>query len=162
MRVKYLLNAQKKDKNKNRKNRQKHYYSGKKKLHTLKVQLLVNKETKEIICTHFSEGKKHDYQLFKDSGVRFKKGQEGLLDTGYQGIDKLYPDMKTPHKSSKLKPLTKAQKQENKELSAVRVLVENVIGSVKRFRIVAQRYRNRRKRFGMRFNLIAAIHNFEL
>lgn len=124
--------------------------------------MLVNKETKEIICTHFCEGKKHDYQLFKESGVLFKKGQKGLLDTGYQGINTLYPEMKTPHKSSKLKPLTKEQKQENKEMSAVRVLVENVIGSVKRFRIVAQRYRNRRKRFGMRFNLISAIHNFEL
>ena len=75
----------KKHKNKNRKNKQKHYYSGKKKQHTLKVQLLVNKNTKEIICTYFCEGKKHDYQLFKDSGVRFKKGQKGLLDTGYQG-----------------------------------------------------------------------------
>jgi hypothetical protein len=33
---------------------------------------------------------------------------------------------------------------------------------VKRFRILSERYRNRRKRFGLRFNLIAGIHNFEL
>jgi hypothetical protein len=28
--------------------------------------------------------------------------------------------------------------------------------------IVSERYRNRRKRFGLRFNLIAGIYNFEL
>ncbi|MGH9945233.1 MAG: IS5/IS1182 family transposase, partial [Pyrinomonadaceae bacterium] len=29
-------------------------------------------------------------------------------------------------------------------------------------RILAERYRNRRKRFSLRFNLIAGIYNFEL
>ncbi|MDR1941677.1 MAG: IS5/IS1182 family transposase, partial [Endomicrobium sp.] len=33
---------------------------------------------------------------------------------------------------------------------------------IKRFHIISHRYRNRRKRFGSRFNLIAAIYNFEL
>jgi len=42
------------------------------------------------------------------------------------------------------------------------LLVEHVIGSLKRFRILAERYRNRRKRFGLRFNLLAAIFNLEL
>jgi hypothetical protein len=37
-----------------------------------------------------------------------------------------------------------------------------VIGSLKRFKIISDRYRNRRKRFGLRFNLIAGIHNLEL
>ena len=48
------------------------------------------------------------------------------------------------------------------ELSSERVSNENVIGMVKRFKIIADRYRNRRKRFGLRFNLIAEIYNFEL
>ncbi|MBM3886703.1 IS5/IS1182 family transposase, partial [Candidatus Dependentiae bacterium] len=53
-------------------------------------------------------------------------------------------------------------KRNNQKLSRDRVLNEHVIGSIKRFKIVADRYRNRRKRFGLRFNLIAGIHNFEL
>ena len=65
-------------------------------------------------------------------------------------------------KKSKKKPLTKEDKKQNRELSAQRALNENVIGSIKRFKIVADKYRNRRKRFGLRFNLIAGIHNFEL
>ena len=43
-----------------------------------------------------------------------------------------------------------------------RVLNENVIGSLKRFKIIADRYRNRRKRFALRFNLIAGIYSLEL
>ena len=53
-------------------------------------------------------------------------------------------------------------KQWNREISSERVLNENVIGSLKRFRILSDRYRNRRRRFGLRFNLIAGIHNFEV
>ena len=54
------------------------------------------------------------------------------------------------------------KKVENRELASKRVVVENVIGLLKRFKIIADRYRNRRKRFGLRFNLIAGIYNFEL
>ena len=39
-------------------------------------------------------------------------------------------------------------------------MVEHIIRSVEIFRILAERYRNRRKRFGLRFNLIAALYNF--
>ncbi|MGV5006143.1 IS5/IS1182 family transposase, partial [Acinetobacter variabilis] len=34
--------------------------------------------------------------------------------------------------------------------------------SLKTFKILAERYRNRGKRFGLRFNLITGIYNLEL
>jgi hypothetical protein len=46
-------------------------------------------------------------------------------------------------------------------VSSQRVLNEFVIGLIKRFKFVSDRYRNRRKRFGLRFNLIAGICNYE-
>jgi hypothetical protein len=46
--------------------------------------------------------------------------------------------------------------------ASARALNENVIGMLKRFKIIADRYRNRRKRFALRFNLISAIYNFEI
>jgi DDE superfamily endonuclease len=67
-----------------------------------------------------------------------------------------------PKKKSKKNPLTKEDKKRNKELSSQRVLNEHVIGMIKRFKIVADKYRNRRKRFGLRFSLISGICNFEL
>ena len=50
----------------------------------------------------------------------------------------------------------------NKKISSKRVLNDNVIGALKRFKIIADKYRNRRKRFGLRFNLIAGIYNFKI
>lgn len=67
-----------------------------------------------------------------------------------------------PKKRSKNNPLTKEDKAKNKQLAQERVLNEHVIGMLKRFKIIADKYRNRRKRFGLRFNLIAGIYNYEL
>jgi len=77
-------------------------------------------------------------------------------------LQKLHTETEMPKKRSKKNPLTKADKAKNREISAKRVLSENVIALLKRFKIIAERYRNRRKRFGLRFFLIAAIYNFEL
>ncbi len=85
-----------------------------------------------------------------------------LTDTGYQGLQKIHSNSQLPKKKNKKRPLTKEDKQSNRKLSSLRVLNENVIGILKRFKIIADKYRNRRKRFGLRFNLIAGIYNYEL
>lgn len=85
-----------------------------------------------------------------------------ITDTGYQGIQKLHSNTALPKKKTKKSPLTQQDKKNNQQLASQRVLNENVIGMIKRFKIIADRYRNRRKRFGLRFNLIAAIYNFEI
>lgn len=85
-----------------------------------------------------------------------------MTDTGYQGLKKIHSNSSMPKKKSKKKPLTSQDKQQNRELSSQRVVNEHVIGMIKRFKIVADKYRNRRKRFGLRFNLIAGICNYEL
>lgn len=85
-----------------------------------------------------------------------------ITDTGYQGIKKVHANSDLPKKRSKKIPLTKLDKIKNKKISSERVDNENVIGMIKRFKIISDKYRNRRKRFGLRFNLIAGIYNFEL
>jgi transposase len=74
----------------------------------------------------------------------------------------LHPNSQTPVKKSKLHSLSQEQKASNRKLSQKRILIENIIRKLKIFRILSERYRNRRKRFGLRFNLIAAICNMEL
>ena len=86
-----------------------------------------------------------------------------LVDSGYTGINKIHKNTKLPIKRKKSeKSLTKEIKKQNKELSSQRVVNENVIGFVKRFKVISDRYRNRRKRFGLRFNLIAGICNKDI
>jgi hypothetical protein len=122
----------------------------------------VGKKSRKIICTAFSNGKRHDFRLFKESKTRIHPTIKAITDTGYQGIQKIHANSVLPKKKSKKNPLTKEDKRNNKKLSSDRVLNENVIGSIKRFKIISDRYRNRRKRFALRFNLISAIYNLEL
>ena len=109
----------------------------------------------------FSNGKKHDFKLYKESKIHIHKDAMVITDTGFLGIDKLHANSILPKKRSKKKPLTKEDKLFNKTVSSDRVVNEHIIGFIKRFKIISERYRNRRKRFGLRFNLIAGICNFD-
>ena len=122
----------------------------------------MNKKTAQIIATEFAQGSMHDFELFKASRTGIVAAITCLADSGYQGLIKLHVNSQTPKKKSKYHPLTPEQKADNRELASKRILAEHVIGRMKVFRILSERYRNRRKRFGLRFNLIAAIYNFEL
>lgn len=100
-------------------------YSGKKKRHTQKTQIVADNNSRKIICTAFDKGRRHDFKLFKNSKVYFKKESKCLADTGYQGIQKIHPNSELPKKKSKKKPLTKEDKKENKRISSIRISIEN-------------------------------------
>ena len=115
-----------------------------------------------IICVNCSNGKKHDFRCLKESKVRFAESIKVVTDTGYLGLQKLHINTIMPKKKSKKNPLTIEDKKKNRDISSQRVLNEHVIGKIKRFKIISDRYRNRRKRFELRFNLISGIYNYEL
>ena len=117
--------------------------------------------TEKILATDFCNGSEHDFQLFKNSRYTIAQATCLLADAGYQGLLGLHSNSQTPAKKSKLHPLSQEQKANNRALSRKRILIENIIRRLKIFRILSERYRNRRKRFGLRFNLIAAICNME-
>ena len=144
------------------KTKQRSYYSGKKKRHTLKSQVVIETESLKVICTAHGTGKEHDFQLFKPSQVKPLKQIEILADKGYQGIKKIHASSYTPIKKKKKQPLASMEKEYNRELAKQRIYIEHVIRCLKIFRILAQPYRNRRRRFGLRFNLIAGLYNFGL
>lgn len=100
--------------------------------------------------------------MFKESRTHIHPAIKLITDTGYQGIARIHHKSELPKKKSKRHPLTKEEKKNNQKLARDRVANENVIGMLKRFKIIANKYRNRRKRFGLRFNLIAGLYNWEL
>ena len=124
--------------------------------------MIASKRTAEIVATAFAHGSKHDFQLFKDDQIEIAEHVRVLADAGYQGLAELRKNCQTPFKKSKYHPLTKRQKQRNRALARKRILIEHIFRKLKVFRILSERYRNRRKRFALRFNLIAAIYNLEL
>ena len=104
----------------------------------------------------------HDMKLFKMSRINIGQAGRILADSGYQGIMKMYSQAQTPRKSSKLKPLTLEDKSYNHVLSKERIKVENIFAKGKTFKMFSTTYRNQRKRFVLRMNLIAGIINCEL
>jgi len=122
----------------------------------------MDKNTSKIICIDMSNGKRHDFRLLRESGLHFHEKIQVITDTGYIGLQKIHTNTFIPKKKSKKYPLTSDDKKNNRELSSKRVLNEHVIGKLKRFKILSDKYRNRRKRFGLRFNLISGIYNYDL
>ena len=104
----------------------------------------------------------HDFKLYALSRVAARPETKVTTDSGYQGIHKIHQNSVLPKKNTKKKKLTKEEKMANRDIARERIVAEHVVGAIKRFRIVSDKYRNRRKRFGLRFNLIAGICNFEL
>ncbi len=123
--------------------------------------MLVNLKDGEIICLAFANGRKHDFRLFKESHIHVPAKTLLEADTGYQGLVKLHANSSLPQKRSKRHPLTKQARSINRKISRTRIFVEHAIRFVKRFRILSERYRNRRRRFSLRFSLIAGICNFD-
>ena len=153
MRVSSPLSVQKK---------QKRHYSGNKKRHTQKAQVIMHQRTPQIVATAFANGGTHDFRLFKESKSVMAQEIVCLADAAYQGLAQIHANRQTLKKKSKPHPLTAEQQLANRELAHPRIFVEHVIRKVKVFRILSERYRNRRRRFGLRFNLIASLSNFKL
>ncbi|MDV4339516.1 transposase family protein [Acinetobacter baumannii] len=141
--------------------KQKKSYSGKKKTHTFKVQAIIHYQTRKILSLCTSRGA-HDFELFKRNLNQIPTGAFILADKGYQGIYTVYPNSLLPLKAKKRCKLDPELKIYNQEINKRRIGIEHVFGRLKTFKILAVRYRNRGKRLGLRFNLIAGVYNMEL
>ena len=150
------------NRNRTSKKNQKQYYSGKQHCHTMKAQMVIELETGLVLCTDVDKGRVHDFKLLKRSRLPFVSSQLCLADKGYQGFSKRHRAACLPTKKPRNQPLPEAEKQHNRALARLRVRVEHVIRRFKIFRIFSGRYRNRRRRFGLRLNLIAGLLNYEL
>jgi len=142
------------------KKRQKPFYSGKKKRHTIKTEIRINPKGRIVHVSKPKPGSIHDFELHKTEPP-IPKNTRAFVDSGYQGLDKLHPEIELPFKASKKKPLDREEKEYNTALSRIRVKVENIIGNIKTFRILSDRYRNKRKRYSIKFNIIAGIVNLK-
>jgi hypothetical protein len=118
---------------------QRSYYSGKKKQHTFKSQIVTLPVGKDIVdAVAGAKGPVSDISLFKTQQTKFAPGQGFDGDKAYGGAE----NMQTPHKKPRGKELTSEQRAENKEFSSTRrIFVEHVIRLLRIFRITRERFR---------------------
>lgn len=110
----------------------------------------------------FGQGGSHEFKIFKLSKLKIKVECICLGDKGYQGIKKYHSQSLTPKKKPKDLRLSQEDKRQNQQLAHQRIIIEHINKKLKIFRILSEKYRNRRRRFGLRFNLIAGLYNYEL
>lgn len=140
---------------------QREYYSGKKKKHTIKIQIIIEEKTRKIVGVAFDKGSVHDFNLFQKSTKGLNDLSKFLADSGYQGILKLFPNSLTPKKKSKNNPLSNEDKELNHLISSIRISIEHVNSQLKIFKILSERYRNRIDTFFSRALFICSVYNFE-
>jgi len=107
-------------------------------------------------------GSTHDFELFKQAFGGASDKIQFLADSGFQGILKFHMNSLTPYKRSKNHRLAADEKRFNHELSSKRIFIEHINAWIKRFKILAYKYRNKRLRHGLRMVLICGIYNLEL
>ena len=81
-------------------------------------------------------------------------------DSGYTGMRKIYKNCLIIKKRKNKQFSKKDTRKFNSKIAKKQVIIEGIIGLIKVFNIFSTRYRNRRKRFGLRINLIAGLYNY--
>jgi transposase len=154
----------KKDKDGNVQDRQKPYYSGKKKTHTLKNQAAVSPTG---LIEHASEsvpgGATHDLNLLRQTDLlsELGEGEAAMMDKGYDGIVADYPDKKLylPFKARRNHPLTEEQKAYNRFLAKYRIVVEHTMAQLNKFQVLAQRFRHQLTKHSAIFRIVCGLVN---
>ncbi|MEB3701880.1 Transposase DDE domain protein [Candidatus Bealeia paramacronuclearis] len=146
---------------------QKKRYSGKKRCHTRKNSLIANERREILFLSPTKGGRMHDLTQIKKTEILryFPPGKSLWADKAFQSIHKWLNPSNTvmiPHKKPKGKDLTRQQKQENKIISGIRIIVEHAINGIKRFASTAHIYRNRRGQDDQFIHLCAGLWNFHL
>jgi hypothetical protein len=155
------------------KHKRKTHYSGKRKKHTVKTQLTVNKKGLIVHKTAHVKGSMHDYALYKRSHPHLPDNVRLDLDLGYLGIRADYPKLnrmlpfkkKNPGRGKrgvKAQELPVEKKAFNKELAKERVVMEHTNSRVKKFRIFGDEFRNRLRRYDIMTDIVCGLVNFRI
>ena len=135
-------------------------YSGKKKYHTMKIQIVKGTVTGFIYEIEIGAGKEHDFHLWKRTFKGSPKNVTNIVDLGYIGMDKIHTNSRIPKKNSKKHKLTKDEIEYNKLLAKDRIFIEHTNSWIKRFKILSTKFRNNLSYFAKFAVLLCGFYNF--
>lgn len=145
--------------------RQQENFSGKKRRHTRKHLAATDEDKRVLVLSRAREGKVHDKRLLNEEQMASAIPDEIplLVDLGFYGLQNEVINVCMPHKKPRGGTLSDDHKQENRTLSASRVVCENAFAGVKRYNAISEIYRNRVSDFDDRLMLTACgLWNFYL
>lgn len=145
---------------------QRQHYSGRRKAHTRKTILVTNEEGHIRMVASSVPGSRHDLRAAVESGIVEKIPEEiaVLGDTGFDGLANYYPErsIATPHKARRNHPLLPDQKLANRELSAMRIVIEHTLSRIKRFEILSAVFRHSLSLYDTVFLGVVGIVNYQI
>jgi hypothetical protein len=147
------------------KERRKIYYSGKKKRHTVKNQLLVNNRGYIIHkANHHKKGRRHDYEVYKKNHPITPKQVVNVIDLGYLRVETDFPEQLSalPYKKKKNQDLSQEEKEYNKIHSKKRIIVEHTISRLKKYRIMSDIFRNKLRKYNKISDIVAGLVNYRI
>lgn len=143
---------------------QKKNYSGKKKRHTVKNNVITDKRTRKVKgLSPTCAGKKHDKKLADEQELSFPEGSKLWKDTGFQGYEPENTKTFQPKKKPRRGELSPEEKAQNAAISSARIGIEHSIGGVKVYRIVRDIFRNFRQDFDdLVMETACGLHNLRV
>lgn len=145
---------------------QKQFYSGKKKAHTIKDQIVVNEHGRIRQISDSVPGSTHDLTLLRQSGVvkELPPGVTATADCGYRGLQNDFPNhsVALPYRPKSGEQLLPEEKFQNHFVSSLRIVVENTLCELKHFQILVARFRHRLERHTEVIKAIVGIVNHRI
>jgi hypothetical protein len=146
------------------KRKQRAYYSGKKKAHTLKSQVAVDEDGRVVDVGESRPGRWADLKVFKKSGLagRLIRAGVGVLgDLAYVGIGEVREGLAgaTPRRKPRGRERPAANRRYNRAFARRRIRVEHGLARLRRYQALSQVDRHRRKGHAARVRAVAGLVN---
>jgi DDE superfamily endonuclease len=142
------------------------YYSGKKKKHTIKNQIMVNNRGYILHKIAHKKGKRHDYDIYKENHPVIPKQVVTVFDLGYLGIEKDFPNQLSSLPKRKKRNqeggLSMEEKDYNKSHSKKRIVIEHVICRLKKYRILSDIFRNKLRKYNQVSDIVSGLVNYKI
>jgi len=145
--------------------RKRMFYSGKKKRHTIKTQIMVNNHGLIIHKSGCKKGRRHDYDIYKKNHSVTPKQVLNVFDLGYLGVEKDFPGQLSalPYKKQRnQQELSAEEKDYNTFYSKKRIMMEHTICRLKKYRIFADIFRNKLRRYSKVSDIVSGLVNYRI
>jgi hypothetical protein len=144
--------------------RKKIFYSGKKKKHTVKTQMMVNNRGFIIHITGHKKGRRHDYDVYKENRPVTPKEVVNVVDLGYLGIEKDFPTQLSalPFRKKKSIGLVQKENEYNLQHAIKRIKIEHTICRLKKYKIMSDVFRNRLRKYNKISDIVSGLINYRI
>ena len=146
------------------KERKKEYYSGKKKKHTVKTQLMVNNRGFIVHKVGHKKGRRHDYDIYKKNHPKTPKRVLNVVDLGYLGVENDFPERLSsiPNRKKRNLDLSQEEMESNINHSKKRIKIEHAICRLKKYRIFADIFRNKLRKYNQVSDIVSGLVNYRI